>query len=49
MTALWSQAELGAALLAAPSAPLSASVTGVSIDSRTLGAGDLFCHQRRCA
>ncbi len=42
MTALWTQAELGAALGAAPSAPLSASVTGVSIDSRTLRAGDLF-------
>ncbi|MGC2787424.1 MAG: UDP-N-acetylmuramoylalanyl-D-glutamyl-2,6-diaminopimelate--D-alanyl-D-alanine ligase [Roseiarcus sp.] len=42
MTALWSQAELSAALGAPPSAPLSASVTGVSIDSRTLEAGDLF-------
>src|SRR5271167_5130093 len=42
MTALWSQAELSAALGAAASAPLSASVTGVSIDSRTLEPGDLF-------
>ncbi|HEY1862901.1 MAG TPA: UDP-N-acetylmuramoylalanyl-D-glutamyl-2,6-diaminopimelate--D-alanyl-D-alanine ligase [Roseiarcus sp.] len=42
MTALWTQAELSAALGAAPSAPLSASVTGVSIDSRSLEAGDLF-------
>ena len=42
MTALWSQAELNAALAASPSAPLSASVTGVSIDSRSLEAGDLF-------
>jgi UDP-N-acetylmuramoyl-tripeptide--D-alanyl-D-alanine ligase len=42
MTALWTQAELRAALGAPPSAPFSASVTGVSIDSRTLEAGDLF-------
>ena len=42
MTALWTQAELSAALGAAPSAPLSAGVTGVSIDSRTLEPGDLF-------
>jgi UDP-N-acetylmuramoyl-tripeptide--D-alanyl-D-alanine ligase len=40
--ALWTQAELAAALGAAPSAPLSASVTGVSIDSRSLEAGNLF-------
>src|SRR5271156_2141880 len=42
MIALWSEAELSAALGAAASAPLSASVTGVSIDSRTLVASDLF-------
>ncbi len=42
MTALWTQAELSAALDAAPSARLSARVTGVSIDSRTLEASDLF-------
>ena len=42
MTALWGQSELSAALGAAPSAPLSASVTGVSIDSRSLESGDLF-------
>jgi UDP-N-acetylmuramoyl-tripeptide--D-alanyl-D-alanine ligase len=42
VTSLWTQAELSAALGAPPSAPLSASVTGVSIDSRTLEAGDLF-------
>ena len=40
MTALWRQAELSAALGAALSAPFS--VTGVSIDSRSLEAGDLF-------
>jgi UDP-N-acetylmuramoyl-tripeptide--D-alanyl-D-alanine ligase len=42
MTALWRLAELTAALGAASSAPLSAAVGGVSIDSRTLQAGDLF-------
>ena len=42
MTALWTQAELSAALGAAPSSPLSTAVNGVSIDSRTLEAGDLF-------
>jgi UDP-N-acetylmuramoyl-tripeptide--D-alanyl-D-alanine ligase len=42
MIALWSQAELSAALGAAPSGPLNAAVNGVSIDSRTLEAGDLF-------
>jgi UDP-N-acetylmuramoyl-tripeptide--D-alanyl-D-alanine ligase len=42
VTALWAQAELSAALSAAPSAPLSAGVTGVSIDSRSLEAGDVF-------
>jgi len=42
VTALWSPAELTAALGVAPSAPLSAAVEGVSIDSRTLKAGDLF-------
>jgi UDP-N-acetylmuramoyl-tripeptide--D-alanyl-D-alanine ligase len=42
MTALWTQTELSAALGAAPSAGLSVPVTGVSIDSRTLEAGDLF-------
>ena len=42
MTALWTQSELGAALGAAASAPLSARVAGVSIDSRTLESGDLF-------
>ena len=42
MTALWTQAELSAALGAAPSAPPSAAVGGVSIDSRTLEPGDLF-------
>jgi UDP-N-acetylmuramoyl-tripeptide--D-alanyl-D-alanine ligase len=42
VTALWTQAELSAALDAPPNAPLGASVTGVSIDSRTLEAGDLF-------
>jgi UDP-N-acetylmuramoyl-tripeptide--D-alanyl-D-alanine ligase len=41
MNALWSQAELTQAL-GAPSAPLAVAVSGVSIDSRTLIAGDLF-------
>jgi UDP-N-acetylmuramoyl-tripeptide--D-alanyl-D-alanine ligase len=40
--ALWPQAELSAAIGAASSSPLSAVVNGVSIDSRTLEAGDLF-------
>jgi UDP-N-acetylmuramoyl-tripeptide--D-alanyl-D-alanine ligase len=42
MTALWSEAELKAAFGVAPSAPLIAAIGGVSIDSRTLEAGDLF-------
>ena len=42
MTAVWSQGELTAAFGAPPSAPLSAAVGGVSIDSRTLEPGDLF-------
>ena len=42
MIALWTQTELSAALGAVPSAPPSASVRGVSIDSRTLAMGDLF-------
>jgi UDP-N-acetylmuramoyl-tripeptide--D-alanyl-D-alanine ligase len=42
MTVLWTQAELSAALGAASTAPLSTSVTGVSIDSRTLEPNDLF-------
>jgi UDP-N-acetylmuramoyl-tripeptide--D-alanyl-D-alanine ligase len=42
MTALWTQAELSAALGAAPSSSLNTAVNGVSIDSRTLEAGDLF-------
>jgi UDP-N-acetylmuramoyl-tripeptide--D-alanyl-D-alanine ligase len=40
--ALWTQAELSASFGAAPSNPLSTAVNGVSIDSRTLEAGDLF-------
>ena len=42
MMALWPQAELIAALGAAPSSPLNTAVNGVSIDSRTLAMGDLF-------
>ena len=42
MTALWSQAELTSAFGAAPTASLGVPVCGVSIDSRTLEAGDLF-------
>ena len=41
MTALWSEAELKQ-VLGAPTAPLNGLVGGVSIDSRTLAAGDLF-------
>jgi UDP-N-acetylmuramoyl-tripeptide--D-alanyl-D-alanine ligase len=42
VTAVWSRTELSAALGAAPSSPLNTAVNGVSIDSRTLEAGDLF-------
>jgi UDP-N-acetylmuramoyl-tripeptide--D-alanyl-D-alanine ligase len=42
MTALWSEAELTGALRAPPSAPLARAAGGVSIDTRTLEAGDLF-------
>jgi UDP-N-acetylmuramoyl-tripeptide--D-alanyl-D-alanine ligase len=42
LNALWSQAELTAAFGAAPTVSLGAAVRGVSIDSRTLEAGDLF-------
>ena len=42
MKALWTQSELRDAFAAKPSAPLDATVTGVSIDTRTLQAGDLF-------
>ena len=42
MTALWTQAELSAALVVAPTGRLSTAIGGVSIDSRTLEAGDLF-------
>ncbi len=42
MTALWTQAELSAALGAVANAAPSTAVNGVSIDSRTLEAGDLF-------
>ncbi|HEY5205633.1 MAG TPA: UDP-N-acetylmuramoylalanyl-D-glutamyl-2,6-diaminopimelate--D-alanyl-D-alanine ligase [Roseiarcus sp.] len=42
MTALWTQAELSAALGARPSSVLDTTVNGVSIDSRTLEPGDLF-------
>ena len=38
---LWTEEELASAL-GAPSAPLRADVGGVSIDTRTLQAGDLF-------
>jgi UDP-N-acetylmuramoyl-tripeptide--D-alanyl-D-alanine ligase len=40
--ALWTEQELIAALGAAPGAALRAPITGVSIDTRTLAAGDLF-------
>ena len=42
MTALWTESELASALGAAPSAPLGDAVEGVSIDTRTLEAGDIF-------
>src|SRR3984957_1792121 len=42
VTALWTQAELSAALGAVPSSPPNTAVNGVSIDSRTLESGDLF-------
>jgi UDP-N-acetylmuramoyl-tripeptide--D-alanyl-D-alanine ligase len=42
MSALWSEGELAAAFGVAPSAPLGVAVSGVSIDSRTLEACDLF-------
>jgi UDP-N-acetylmuramoyl-tripeptide--D-alanyl-D-alanine ligase len=42
MSALWSEAGLSAAFGVAAAAPLDAAVNGVSIDSRTLEAGDLF-------
>ena len=42
MSALWTEKELTEALGAAPSAPLKRAVSGVSIDSRTLGRGDVF-------
>jgi UDP-N-acetylmuramoyl-tripeptide--D-alanyl-D-alanine ligase len=42
MTALWTQAELAGAFAADSTEPLSATVGGVSIDTRTLQAGDLF-------
>jgi UDP-N-acetylmuramoyl-tripeptide--D-alanyl-D-alanine ligase len=42
MTALWTAAELASALGANPSGRPNAAVEGVSIDTRTLEAGDLF-------
>jgi UDP-N-acetylmuramoyl-tripeptide--D-alanyl-D-alanine ligase len=39
---LWTQSELRDALGADPTAPLNGTVKGVSIDTRTLLAGDLF-------
>ena len=41
MRALWGQDELKQAL-GPPSAPLAVQISGVSIDTRTLAAGDLF-------
>jgi UDP-N-acetylmuramoyl-tripeptide--D-alanyl-D-alanine ligase len=40
--ALWTESELRDAFAADPSAPLNGAVDGVSIDTRTLRAGDLF-------
>ncbi len=42
MSWLWTEQELTRALGTAPSAPLERTVGGVSIDTRTLAAGDIF-------
>ncbi len=42
MSALWTAPELAGAFAVNPTEPLSATVGGVSIDTRTLQAGDLF-------
>lgn len=42
MTALWTPSELGAAFGVGPERRLNVAVTGVSIDTRSLEAGDLF-------
>jgi UDP-N-acetylmuramoyl-tripeptide--D-alanyl-D-alanine ligase len=42
MSALWTERELTEAVGVPPSTPLNRDVDGVSIDSRTLKAGDLF-------
>ena len=42
MSPLWTEAELEDALGVAPGAPVAGRVCGVSIDTRTLAAGDLF-------
>ncbi len=42
MTPLWTESELTHALGGAASAPLRGAVGGVSIDTRTLEAGDIF-------
>ena len=42
MSALWTESELTSALGSAPSAPLELAVGGVSIDTRTLAAGEMF-------
>ena len=42
MSALWTPPELAGAFAAGSTEPLSATVRGVSIDTRTLQGGDLF-------
>jgi UDP-N-acetylmuramoyl-tripeptide--D-alanyl-D-alanine ligase len=42
MKALWTQSELRDVFAANPSERLNTTVTGVSIDTRTLQPGDLF-------
>ena len=40
--ALWSVEAMAAAMRAAPAGPLPAAVTGISIDSRSIGPGEAF-------
>ena len=42
MNALWTETELTRACGAAPSSPITETVSGISIDTRTLQAGDVF-------
>ncbi len=42
MSALWTELELTGAFAAKPSVPLKRAIAGVSIDTRSLAAGDIF-------